>query len=264
MGRLPCFDSLFYRQRLHAVGIPFLLAVALFCFAEGMLSFLFALFASFFFLVLACLAGDSEKRATRLCASAGVALALISVGSDQYSYEKASSLGGEEAVLCGYVTWVGEESFDLSCYSCQDEVYLHKIRIVKKDLPSQGQRLRLRVSFLPSLSSEERQDRVYWKALATEEGTVTGKSLLYSSLGVLRQHWKEEFGSDAAGGFLRAILLGDRTALDPSDEAAFRLTASSHLLAISGIHMSVRLGILFFVFRLLPIHRRILQVFSFF
>ncbi|MEM6465708.1 MAG: ComEC/Rec2 family competence protein, partial [Pseudomonadota bacterium] len=51
------------------------------------------------------------------------------------------------------------------------------------------------------------------------------------------------------GGFAAAILVGDRSSLDPKDVDALRATNLAHLLAISGLHMGLVTGCVFLVVR---------------
>jgi len=50
-----------------------------------------------------------------------------------------------------------------------------------------------------------------------------------------------------------AVLLGQRENLDPEQADAFAETGTAHLLAISGLHLGILAGVLFFLFRRLPI-----------
>ena len=52
-----------------------------------------------------------------------------------------------------------------------------------------------------------------------------------------------------AAGFFEAVLLGDADALSPSVREAFSATGTAHLLCISGLHISLLMGIAGWVFR---------------
>ncbi len=60
----------------------------------------------------------------------------------------------------------------------------------------------------------------------------------------------------ADAGFLKALLLGDTTDLDPSVERDFRTLGISHVLAISGMHLTVIIGSLATVLSLFGVRRR--------
>ena len=59
-----------------------------------------------------------------------------------------------------------------------------------------------------------------------------------------------------SGGLPSALLLGDRTALDDSVRRDFARTGVSHLLAISGLHMTLLFGLLEVLLRLIRVPRR--------
>jgi competence protein ComEC len=62
---------------------------------------------------------------------------------------------------------------------------------------------------------------------------------------------------DEAGGFARAILLGERHALDPADRHAFLLTGLGHLFAVSGLHTAMVFGLLLGGLRILRVPWRL-------
>ncbi|MEM9736035.1 MAG: ComEC/Rec2 family competence protein, partial [Pseudomonadota bacterium] len=59
------------------------------------------------------------------------------------------------------------------------------------------------------------------------------------------------------GAVAAAIIVGDRSAIDPADAEALRISNLAHLLAISGLHMGILTGLIFFGLRtgmaLLPV-----------
>lgn len=54
------------------------------------------------------------------------------------------------------------------------------------------------------------------------------------------------FPQDAAG-FAKALLLGDRADIDYETNSAFRLSGISHIIAVSGLHVSILLALIFFL-----------------
>ena len=54
--------------------------------------------------------------------------------------------------------------------------------------------------------------------------------------------------SHPANGVAAALLTGDKSAIDPSIRDMFIKSGTAHILAISGLHMSILSGILFFIF----------------
>ena len=54
------------------------------------------------------------------------------------------------------------------------------------------------------------------------------------------------FPSDAAG-FAKALLLGDRSGIDYETNTAFKISGISHIIAVSGLHVSILFGILMLI-----------------
>jgi len=61
-------------------------------------------------------------------------------------------------------------------------------------------------------------------------------------------------------GFLRAVLLGERGAVDPETDMTFRLTGLSHLLTVSGLHVVALMGGLWLVLRFFLVRERVIAV----
>ncbi len=70
----------------------------------------------------------------------------------------------------------------------------------------------------------------------------SGRDALDAQFFLFRQRLSKEIArllpSDA-GGLVRAVALGDRSGLSDATSEAFRLTGASHLLALSGLHLSL-------------------------
>ncbi len=61
---------------------------------------------------------------------------------------------------------------------------------------------------------------------------------------VLLSQIEELFPEDAAG-FAKALLLGDRSGIDYETNTAFKLSGISHIIAVSGLHVSILFGLLY-------------------
>ena len=89
-----------------------------------------------------------------------------------------------------------------------------------------------------------------------EEGWRTS---LFGSLGVLRgwgsRSLQETLSADESG-LAAALLLGDNDALDRAEWDAYVRTGVIHVLAISGQHLVILAGFVWFVFRIFDIRRR--------
>jgi len=65
----------------------------------------------------------------------------------------------------------------------------------------------------------------------------------------LRESIDRQAGSARTAGLLRALIIGDRSGLDASERQLFRDTGTSHLVAISGLHIGIVAGLAFAVGR---------------
>lgn len=74
---------------------------------------------------------------------------------------------------------------------------------------------------------------------------------------IWRQSLKENIDdclSKDTAGFAKALLLGDRTGIDYKTNTAFKLSGISHIIAVSGLHVSILFGLIY----LITIRRRFL------
>ena len=63
---------------------------------------------------------------------------------------------------------------------------------------------------------------------------------------VMKDSIDRSFESDAAG-FAKALLLGDRTDIDYETSTAFKVSGISHIIAVSGMHVSILFGLVYFL-----------------
>ncbi len=91
-----------------------------------------------------------------------------------------------------------------------------------------------------------------WKALDIEETYLMG--YFYRWRHSLIQAMRERFpDQSAARALVEALLLGYKRGLDPETRAAFQLSGTAHILAVSGLHVGLVLTFtLFLLGRLLP------------
>jgi len=74
----------------------------------------------------------------------------------------------------------------------------------------------------------------------------------------VRRYIKEKIEDSGAGhqGIIKALTLGDRTSIDDETRDIFQKTGTSHILAISGLHIGIITGFFFFIIRWLLRRKR--------
>src|SRR5690606_35251984 len=75
------------------------------------------------------------------------------------------------------------------------------------------------------------------------------------AVAALREHVRTRMatalGSRPYAGILQALAIGDEAAIDPAQWEIFRRTGTSHLMSISGLHITMLAGLMFgFVYHL--------------
>jgi competence protein ComEC len=65
----------------------------------------------------------------------------------------------------------------------------------------------------------------------------------------IRQYIRNLLGETRAGALIAALAVGDRSSLGPDDWRVLRVSGTSHLLAISGLHIGLIAGLVFFPLR---------------
>ena len=143
--------------------------------------------------------------------------------------------------------------------NCRGVLYLKETKELKPgDKVSGTFRLRLTHEGLEG-NTYHRGNGTFLLAYASEEVTVTptGKFPLKHAPAVLRagilQRLDALFPRDTAF-FAKALLLGDRSDVDYETNTAFKLSGISHIIAVSGLHVSILFSVVF----LLTGKRRIL------
>lgn len=239
------FRSLFYRQWLNSVGIPLIGSTLLLALYPNTVTLIFLGVTVAAFLAVAYFGrGEDvrERSVALMLAAAGIGVAVLCFTSATRSVDAARAYLGKETEAVGYVTRREDGSADLSLVMMNGRFSLKKLRVNTEDALPYG--ARLRIAFLPTDAAQKEalQDGVFlsgdlvrWKA--------EGKSLVLSAIGSLRNTFERDLGEGREGTFLKAILLGNGSGLAREDETAFRKTAASHLLAISGLHITVLVSI---------------------
>ncbi len=166
---------------------------------------------------------------------------------------------GEHRYL-GRTLRIGEEGFSAKCYvTLESEWEL-----------SYGDRLMLRADIYESGESEF-CDGILLRIYAAEEGEIFLLkeespnyfcpdgivALSYRLHGVFAEYVDAIFEDKATAGLVKGFLINDIEDLSGSTVAAFRRSGTSHLLAVSGLHIILLLGSLELLLRLLGMHRKL-------
>ncbi len=208
------------------------------------LTFGFLCATAILFLVLVFVFGKKQlrdKSISLMFAVAGIGLAFLAFSLGMKEIESSGVYFNKECQAEGYVTGEENGSIDLSLLSLDGKFLQKKIRVDEDQPLTVGKRYRF--TFVAEAASrDEFQDGVFLCGKVSEY-EETGRSVLISFIHSLRVRFFENLGTSREGGFLKAVLLGDRSGLADEHKAAFRQTASSHLLAISGLHITVLVGL---------------------
>lgn len=93
------------------------------------------------------------------------------------------------------------------------------------------------------------QGRCRGGSLGAPAGTFTALGLKVAAIRRRLAEHVHTAAGERAGGFAAALVSGDRSFMNESDQDALRQSGLSHLLAISGLHMSIVGGLVFLLVR---------------
>jgi len=257
------FPSLFFRQRLNTVGIPFVFGVM----AIVLLPALWGIGLAIFFILLSLLFSffreDRETRISLILLAVGLSLALIVCGSEGIRQRKRAEFSDQTFSVCGTVTQSADGEISLLCCFPEGSIALKTLRI-DGDFPfNSGDIVKGQIRVLPYLTDQDRQDGIFLRGEALSDMQVFDNDFFYSAVNAVRTHCLDAFGNTREGRFFKAILLGDRTGLSEEDQVNFQKIASSHLLAISGLHISILTGFFYFAAKSFFLSRRIANILFF-
>ncbi len=259
MDEMPCFSSLFFRQRLNATVLPMLFGIALFLLMPTIWATVILLVcAAASLVVIFCREGES--RSAFLCVLAGISLALLLMGVRGIECKNLERLCHKPCKAEGYVVEKGDKYCDLSLVCLDGNSFYKRVRVIGEADWNLGEKRCVTLLLYNPDPEDARSEGVDLLAVCRDEGKVQGKSFLYTLVGKVRESLLNRFSLQKNGGFLSAVLLGDRSGLTQAQTMAFRNTASSHILAISGLHISQTIVFLVCLFRLFSISRKGIRI----
>ncbi len=257
MDKVLRFPSLFYRQRLNAVSFALLTGVVLFLYAPTIAPYLLP---TLVFLLLAIAVWTPwEPRQTLLFMAVGFSVALVLLGVTLFEKDKAKDYDGVTAQAEGYVLFSDEEEFDLALVSFQGKPFYKTVRCTADFLPAMGEKIQGELSLHTPYPESCRSEGISFLGKWQKTSNTTGKSIFFTAVSSVRSHLRSSFGDGETGALLRALILGETDALDKATKEAFQNTASSHLLAVSGLHVSALFALLVVIGSILPVPKRYLR-----
>ncbi len=215
-----------------------------------------------------------------LCLSAAVFACLIYMVTFHAVAEPALSLDGKTADATGYVISLPEERDGTYYYTVRLETVTRdgtpqrlKVRLSSEDpLPADAyQDLKLNVSFR-RMGSSAYSSYGYWGKGIFVSAEVNDCLVLktYRATPMRRiLHWRRDMIElfkvavpGDAGALAAALITGDKSNLSDEAYAAFQMTAMSHLMAVSGLHLSVVVGGFYWLLKRSGLNRRSAVVFT--
>ncbi len=249
----PRFRSFFFGQTLNSIGIPFLFGCLIFALLSDLLALVLVCGIFVVLLLLGICFRKTGFFSIFLLALVGLALCVIVVGVQRQKDARLSDQYDQKCVtVSGVVTRCSDQEFDLSARL----PHRAKIRVKSDRLPKVGDMVQVTLTLSSRVSDAWKQENVDLKGVLQNDFQVKGSHIGYAFLGNLRRSIADAFGGSREGGFLRAVLLSDRTRLSQLDTETFRRIASSHLIAISGLHITQFLAVFAWMIRIFGIGQR--------
>ncbi|MEL7129140.1 MAG: ComEC/Rec2 family competence protein [Pseudomonadota bacterium] len=93
------------------------------------------------------------------------------------------------------------------------------------------------------------QGRCRGGVLGAPEGALGRLDLFIAAMRRSLASFVQSASGERAGGFAAALISGDRSYMPQSDQDALRASGLAHLLAISGLHLGIVGGLVYFIFR---------------
>lgn len=252
MDRTPRFPSLFYRQDINAFAAAFVAAVLFWqCFPALWLFLSAAVFGS----AALCFVLLKDRRRACLILMAGITAGVLFAGAHLLSEPARLGQNGREAAGRGIVLSRTEQG-NLALFT-PDGSFLPAAVLTKEKL-SVGVKFTGTVTLDASVTREERAAGASLRIKG--KLTPAGSDPVLRALGAAREKCLAMWGGGSVGGFYRAALLGDRSGLSGSLKTAFRKDGVMHLLAVSGLHVSMILGAVYYSLFFLTRDRRLTRM----
>ena len=153
------FPSLFFRQWLNAVGIPFLLGCFVFSLAQEKAGFFAVFLAAIFLGIFSLFFREKEGKFALLLAMLGLGLSLVVMGWNACAVSRDREWLGESCCVEGTVTASDSQSYDLALSDWDGAFSCRKVRVSSQFRPRLGEKIRLS-GVLKEPSETVRQDGI--------------------------------------------------------------------------------------------------------
>ena len=206
-----------------------------------------------------------------------VALYSLSFLVAQYGYYNAKKQMEKGKEITGIICQTPTMSDYAFTYviKCDDENY--KIRYVTREdkFLSEGDRVKFKAEFSDDSLNEDffeysLSSRIYFTIFERDDSSfkkLNGKDWYYESIGKIKLYFSsvvEEYLPNEAGNIAKAMTIGERSRLEDKMVGYFNYSGTSHLLVISGLHVTMwSLGIIRILERFIK-NKKILVVVSLF
>ena len=191
----------------------------------------------------------------------GLAATLLLLCSDFLYLRPAEVFNGSQIQAEGYVKQVDDASYILKC-KIDGDFYNVYVKDYSTEAIRLGDKYKISGTVINANSVESNyirsKCRSYSCALYAEDIEVVCSNdivfqypfeeTIFKFKNFLLDRQKEIF-ADFSSGFINALTLGDRRGLDEDTAVAFKRAGLSHVLAISGMHLSIISGVVFFLLK---------------
>lgn len=243
-----------------ALGFGGACAFCAFCYVSWILaaSVLFVLLAALFFML--------SRRLRRFRASAAVCLGMAAGLAWFWVYDaafltEARLVDGETARV---TIAVRDYSVSTDYGSAFDGTVtlngrIYSVRVYLDDFRRLEPGNRIRGNFRFRLTTGGEEEPTYQRGkgvflIAYQEGAAVTQRYYLRALTDYPAIWREELKTilrkalpGDVSGFARGLLLGDKTGIDYEASTAFKVSGVSHIVAVSGLHLSILFGLVYLI-----------------
>ena len=252
MDRATRFPSLFFRRDLSCFALPFVAVVFAWQCFPGHYLFITAVIA---LITALCFALRKPDRRAAGIILAGIGAALLFTAAYIASEPSRLAKSGETVTGRGMALRQVEEG--CTALFWEDGAPFPTVLLVEQGLPA-GTVFRGSFTLSAALSREQRGLGASFKAGGST--ARIGADPVLSALGAFRSKCLALWRGGEVGDFYRAALFGDRKGLTSSLKTAFRDDGAMHLLAVSGLHVSILLGAVYYALFFLTRDRRLTRI----